>query len=415
MLAPPLLLIRRRLPDMGEERIPELPDVNFLHCNAAQLQQALNHPLIRKNAGPVATASLHSTGDHGSAVVQMRVVKNPEDKVLLWLQCVTAMGEILGPKAFTHHNVADLQQSGLFLPHLEVHLSLDHRRLIIQNRQSNQEEVITLDIHGPDEDLRKAGRMLTQALKSAKQAGVSDEPMAKTSAHSGESSVLAEKPPAPEPPTITPSREATRIEHSKATMPTAVATPSSAAAAKPPLDPTITALFNETDAVRINLEIFRRLGEWLDITPQEIHLSLPFVFENRRFEILGFEKQEITSLSQLRGVEFYGFYLSHVSEKKIILVYACNGMHLEWGPDKCLLQPTVKSEAEEYKGSVLLGLAQDQKDEFVFVVQPEFKKWIAPREMLFTEENLQFLTVAAIAAAPKDYKLIWPERAAASA
>ena len=87
-------------------------------------------------------------------------------------------------------------------------------------------------------------------------------------------------------------------------------------------------------------------------------------------------------------------------------------MHLEWGTDKCVLQPTATSEATEYKGSVLLGLAQDRKDEFVFVVRPEFKKWIAPREMAFTEENLQFLTVADIAAAPDDFKLIWPERAA---
>jgi len=64
----------------------------------------------------------------------------------------------------------------------------------------------------------------------------------------------------------------------------------------------------------------------------------------------------------------------------------------------------------EYKGGVLLGMAQDKQDEFVFVVQPDFKKWIAPREMPFTVENLQFLMVADIAAAPDDYKFIWPER-----
>jgi hypothetical protein len=34
--------------------------------------------------------------------------------------------------------------------------------------------------------------------------------------------------------------------------------------------------------------------------------------------------------------------------------------------------------------------------------------------MPFTEENLQFLTVADIAAAPEDYKLIWPERPASA-
>jgi hypothetical protein len=208
------------------------------------------------------------------------------------------------------------------------------------------------------------------------------------------------------PPKAAPAIE----QHAKAAAASAVATPSPAVASNPALDRAIVELFGETDAVRINREIFRRLVEWLGIAPEEVHLSLPFVFENRRFEILSFEQQEITDLSQLRGVEFYGFYLSHVSEKKIMLVYACNGMHLEWGPDKCVLQPTVKSEAEEYKGGVLLGLAQDQKDEFVFVVKPEFKKWIMPREMPFTEENLQFLTVADIAAAPDEFKLIWPER-----
>jgi hypothetical protein len=150
----------------------------------------------------------------------------------------------------------------------------------------------------------------------------------------------------------------------------------------------------------------------LGIAPQDVCLSLPFVFENRRFEILNFERQEITNFMELRDTDFYGFYLSHVSEKKLLLVYACNGMHIEWGPDKCVLQPTIKSEAESFTGSVLFGLAQDQKNEFVFVVHPEFKKWIAPREMPYTDENLQFLTVADIATAPDNYSLIWPQRSA---
>jgi hypothetical protein len=184
-----------------------------------------------------------------------------------------------------------------------------------------------------------------------------------------------------------------------------------AAASKSGLDP-ITALFRETDAVRINLEVFRRLGVWLGIATQDVRLSLPRVFENRRFEVLSFQPQEIHSLLDLRGEDFYGFYLNHVSEKKIVLVYACNGMHLEWGPDKCVLQPTVRSESEEYIGSALLGMAQDRKDEFVFVVQPAFKEWIVPREQPYTVENLRFLTAADIAAAPENYRLIWPESSA---
>jgi len=407
LLSPPNLLFRRRRPDMGEEKIPELPDVNILHCNAAQLQQALNHPMIRRSAGGAGAAAVRQVGSDSDRIVELRVVRNTADKALLWLECITALGEIKGPKAFTHHNVTDLKQSGLFLPHKEVHLSLDHRRLSVLNRQTHKDESITIDTQSPDEDLRKAGRMLTEALKSVEpRPERGNEPIEATTPPPADTPATGEKPPAASPPGQTVSNE----QPSQGSTSSAAATPSSAATLQPELDPTIIALFNETDAVRINREIFRRLVEWLGITPQEVHLSLPFVFENRRFEVLGFEQQEITDLAQLRGVEFYGFYLSHVSEKKIMLVYACNGMHLEWGPDKCVLQPTVKSEAEEYKGSVLLGLVQDQKDEFVFVVKPEFKKWIAPREMPFTEENLQFLTVADIAVAPGEYKLIWPER-----
>jgi hypothetical protein len=177
-----------------------------------------------------------------------------------------------------------------------------------------------------------------------------------------------------------------------------------------PLDPGIVELFRETDALNINQEVFRRLSVHLGIAPQDVCLSLPFVFENRRFEILNFERQAIASVMELRGTDFYGFYLSHVSEQKVMLVYACNGMHLEWGPDKCVLQATIKSEAEEYRGRVLRGLAQNRNNEFVFVVDPEFKQWIAPREMPYTDENLQFLTVADVAAAPDNYLFIWPQR-----
>ncbi len=404
LLAPPNLLFRRRRPDMGEEKISELPDINILHCNAAQLQQALNHPMICRRGSGAGIATVRQAGSDTDRIVELRVARNPADKALLWLECVTALGEIKGPKAFTHHNVTELQQTGLFQPHLEIHLSLDHRRLSVVNQRTRQENSITLDTKSPDEDLRKAGRMLTEALKSpAPRPEAAREP------------VQAVPPPATatpatiQTPTAKPAPVVAKKPDPKESSHVAVAAPSAATSKAEPVA-TITALFSETDPVRINREIFRRLVEWLGLTPQEVHLSLEFVFENRRFEILSFEQQEITDLAQLRGVEFYGFYLSHVSEKKVMLVYACNGMHLEWGPDKCVLQPTVKSEAAEYKGSVLLGLAQNRLDEFVFVVKPEFKKWIAPREMPFTEENLQFLTVADIAAAPDEFKLIWPER-----
>lgn len=296
LLSPPNLLIRRRRPDMGEEKIPEFPDVNLLRVTSVQLKQLFNHPLIRRNSGTVAAPHAPTAGDQSE----------------------------------------------------ELARALKHSA----SRSVGGKEAITLPVDS-----------------------------------------TGHPPPSAAPPTLSDA------------LPSLPYSP-------PPPDPAIVALFCETDALRINQEVFRRLSEHLGIAPQDICLSLPFVFENRRFEILNFERQEITSVMELRGTDFYGFYLSHVSEKKLLLVYACNGMHIEWGPDKCVLQPTIKTEAEAYPGSVLLGLAQDRKNEFVFVVQPEFRKWIAPREMPYTDENLQFLTIADIAAAPDNYTLIWPQRPA---
>ena len=403
LLTPPYLLFRRRRPDMGEEKIPELPDVNLLRINAAQLQQVLNHPLIRRGSGGAGAQVLPTAGARPEEVVEMRVVRNPEDKALLWLECVTTTGQTHGVKAFTHHNITEFQHGGFFLPHLDVCLSLDHRRLSILNRQTNQEEVLTLDPRSPDEDLRQAGKVLTNALKPPVSA-----PAAPRSA-AGSEPVGEEPKPATGSLPAAPSKEAAvNVQPAKETTPAVVETLGPAAASKPQLDP-ITALFHETNATRINLEIFRRLQVWLGLAAQDIRLSLPLVFENRRFEVIDFEQKEVNSFMELRGEDFYGFYLSHVSEQKVVLVYACNGTHIEWGPGKCVLQPTVRSESEEYKGSALLGLAQDRKDEFVFVVQPAFKEWIVPREQPYTVENLRFLTAADIAAAPENYRLIWPE------
>jgi hypothetical protein len=408
LLAPPNLLFRRRRPDMGEEKMPEVPDINILHCSASQLQQALNHPLIRKSTGSAAAAAARRISSDSARIVELRVVRNATEKAFLWIECVTAMGEVQGQKALTHHNVADLQQSGLFQPHLEVHLSLDHKKLSIQNRKTKQEEILTLDTQSPDEELRKAARMLTKALKPAEPHPASAHEPVEVAP------VAAVEPPeterVEETPVVESPAHAAVIEPPAKSSPAVPPAPAPPVVEKPKLDPAITALFRETDAVRINVESFRRLVEWLEFTSQEVHLSLPFVFENRRFEILSFESQEITDLAQLRGVEFYGFYLSHISEKKIVLVYACNGMHIEWGPDKCVLQPTATAEATEYKGSALLGLAQDQQDGFVFIVQPPFKQWIEPREKPYVEESVHFLTVADVAKTPGDYKFIWPER-----
>lgn len=407
LLSPPNLLIRRRRSDMGEERIPELPDVNLLRLTAVQLEQIFNHPLIRRGAGTVLAPVLQAPTGQPEEIAELRVIRNPEDKKFLWLECISIIGKTLATKALTHHNIADLQSSGCFLPHLKVALSLDHQRLSIHDLQTHKEESITLEpVNSPIEVLGEASRMLTQALKRSAPGSATASDTAPVSSPSAEQA----------PPFIASAvafaLPAHTVEAETPTLRDALPSPPIPVR---PLDPVIVDLFRESDALHINQEVFRRLSIHLGITPQDVCLSLPLVFDNRRFEILNFDRQEITSVMELRGTDFYGFYLSHVNERKIMLVYACNGMHLEWGPDKCVLQATIKSEAEEYRGRVLLGMAQDRNNEFVFVVDPEFKKWIAPREMPYTEENLQFLTVADIAAAPDNYTLIWPQRPAPGA
>ena len=405
LLTPPFMLFRRRRPDLGEDKIPEVPDVNLLRMTAAQLQAILNGPLIRRG-GAVAQVT-PTAEDRPQEVAEMRVIRNPTDNVLLWLECITPTGQTHGAKAFTHHNISEFQHGGFFRPNLDVCLSLDHHRLSVLDRLTKLEETITLDPRSPDETLRQAGRILTKALRQPIAA-----PAAPVAPPAPRAEVVAE-PPAAAP--LSAAQVATPSAPAAVTLPPATATPAplpatpvAAAVAQPPLD-RITPLFRKSNVVRTNQEIFRRLSTWLGILPQEVQLSLEMVFENRRFEVLSFEPMEIQGLEDLRGEDFYGFYLSHISEHKVVLVYACNGTHIEWGPEKCVLQPTARSEAEEYKGSALLGMAQDANDEFVFIVQPEFKEWIVPREQPYTVENVQFHTVTDLVAAPENYRLIWPE------
>ena len=98
------------------------------------------------------------------------------------------------------------------------------------------------------------------------------------------------------------------------------------------------------------------------------------------------------------------------SDKKVLLVYACNGTHIEWGPDRCVVQQSIRSEPEEYNTSGLLGFAQDKEDQFVFIVTVGFKEWIKTREKHCAEVTVFFHTVKEMAAAPDDYKWVWPER-----
>ncbi|MEK7674200.1 MAG: hypothetical protein AAB676_00010 [Verrucomicrobiota bacterium] len=466
-LSPPFLLIRRRRSDGGEEHVPELQDVHYRHVTAQQLQQILNHPLLRRGGDGSAQAKATAAEAQPAEILELRVTRNPLNKMLLWLECVTTKGGPPEGKALSHHNVAGLQHAGVFLPHLDVTLSLDNKTLGILNQETKQEETFRIDQQSSDEDLAQAGRMLTAALKPpaprrieppdgasvAAAPAPADAPKEDTGSEaaaeesrialptpasaelaerksaaqdealavSGDSESHTDKPepgPATAAPTIglpapaigAPASAVAKAEASaQESSPVVVEAPPHAAPSDLGLDPTILALFRETDPLRIHTEIFRRLGPLCGLAVQEVRLSLPRVFEDRLFEVVSFSHEAIESILELRGEAFVGFYLSHINEHKVLFLYACKGVHLEWGPDRCLLQMSVTAEPSEYKGSALLGMAEDRNDHFVFVVEPNYKQWIKPHERQFQEVFAHFVTVKELAAAPDNYTLIWPE------
>jgi hypothetical protein len=446
--SPPNLIVRRKRPDGGEERIPEIADVNYLRATARQLQEFLNHPLLRRSGGATAEEALSAAELHAEEICQLQVVRDPKDKSMLWLEGQTVRGGRFKWRALTHHNIADLQQRGVFLPHLDVTLSLDNRTLSCLNSESRREETVPLDPHGSD-DLAKASQMLTAALKPVKPRPAAPESKA-TAAEiqppeikpSEARAVVAaptqhaaapttpqrnalQAPPSPLPSegsTSLPAVETTSGKPEQAppqqTPATASATaettrtqpaphppepgraeiPAPAVSAQPAGDPAVLALFSETDPRRVNATLFRSLADRFGVAVQDVRLSLPWVFADRRFEILSLGGQEIESVLELRGQDFFGFYLSYISEQRVDFVYACGGTHIEWGPDKCVLQPSAHSEALEFAGSALLAMAQTHDHHFVFLVTPAYKQWVKPYESQCRAAFAQFLAVNDFAA-----------------
>ena len=460
-LSPPHLIVRRKRPDGGEERIPEILDVNYLRATAPQLQQFFNHPLIRRSRGGKAEEALSAGELHPQDILEIHLVRHPKDQRALWLECVTGRGGRFLWRALTHHNVAELQRSGIFMPDMDVTLSLDNRILGILNTKTNQEETIAIDNHSSDDDLTRAGQMLAAALKPANPHPGPSPAEAKPLLEPAEppalkaESVATVPQSAAEPPTrkgdVTPTselrsvlppenistvsdaatetgtRKAERGPLAATTTPSAIDTtrtsPSSeisstgrlepetsAAAGEPHPDSTIPALSGETDPLRVNAEIFRRLSDRFGVPVQDARLSLPRVFADRRFEIISFGQQEIDSVLELRGEEFYGFYLSHISEQRIDFVYACQGTHIEWGADKCYLQPAADAEAVEFKGGALLGMGQTADNQFVFFVTPAYKQWVRPYEPRCREAFAHFRTVNELDGESDNYTIIWPDR-----
>src|ERR1041385_1835407 len=73
LLTPPFMLFRRRRPDMGEEKIPELPDINLLRTSAPQLQQILNSPLVRRGGAGAVAQMAQAAAEGPKDIVEMRV------------------------------------------------------------------------------------------------------------------------------------------------------------------------------------------------------------------------------------------------------------------------------------------------------------------------------------------------------
>ncbi|MBI2949598.1 MAG: hypothetical protein HYY23_18335 [Verrucomicrobia bacterium] len=397
-LSPPNLLIRRRNSSGMEERIPGLPDIQYRRVTPVQLQRILNHPQVHRKGNSSGITKTSTEHDRPAKIREMLLTKNPQNCLHLWLECFTEReGEVEG-MAFTHHNVAELQHRGAFRDDLDVTLSFDHSKFSILNKRTNREQTIAVDLESSEADLAKASRILTAALKSP----------SRNAGRDGRSDRAAAVNPAKLLPEVPAPATAA------APLPATADRASTLESQMPPqpqchVDPRISRVFQEADPQRINVEIFQGLAQRLGLPIQDVRLSLERVFENRRFEALSYHHAEISSVMELRSAEFYGFYLSHINENKILLVYGCKGRHIEFGSENCTLQASIAAEPCVFKdGGALLGLAQNRNNAFVFIVSTAFKYWVKAREKLYEDAQASFATVEDIAREPEKYSLIWP-------
>ncbi len=446
-LTPPFLIVRRRRPDGGEEKVPELPDLQYLRSTAIEIQQFLNHPLVRRGAGSATPAT---RAEAPAELVELRVRRRPQNQLSLWLEPVTTKGRTSEGCAFTRHNLAEFQHAGHFLPHLDVALSLDNKQLSVLNKSTGEEQHLIVDANSTDEDLARAGRMLTASLKTP----IPRPPQPAAYPEVAPHPVPVERPaldPRAGPPA--PASAATRPTDSRCDSTTpllAPVTPMSPLPAAPaarspspavqapahvaPLDerrplggtgvaareqpavplsgggPGIAEAdgFRAADPLETVQRVFQAAAEGLALPVQEVALSLPLAFTDRQFQVLAFDGRGIESVQDLRSETFAGFYLTHLNSQDVLLVYANQGRHIEFGPQRCELQTAVSAEPDEFNRPGLLGLAQDRDGNFVFVVTSAFRAWVRPREKLYLEAAARFLTPAETAASPQDFALIWP-------
>lgn len=390
-LNPPYLSVRRRLPDGHEIPIPELPDIEYRSATPASLQRMLNHPAVARRGAD----------DPGAAPAQTKlrfreihVVRHEHDKTLLWLECHPAGGGETVLRALTHQNVANLQHDEVFLEHFDIIVSLDNSRIGVRDRKTGVEQNVVLNVSSPDADLERASQILTASLRPG--TGTADFAANPTS------------PPPASPTMPAPTHSAAKPSPMPRPQERDPVPVRPAPESEPLIPAEIARLFSETDPGRINQSSFDALVASVGMTVKDMCLSLPRVFDQRRFQILSFEEMVVQNVMDLRGGDFYGFYLTELPGHGVDLVYACRGIHIEWGVDKCFLQPALRAESIEYSGHALRGLAQVRGNGFLFIVEPDYKEWVKPHEPACALANAKFATVREFAEMRDLCTPIWP-------
>ncbi len=305
-LSPPFLYIRRRRPDGGEERLPQMSDFKYRGMTSTELQRIFNHPLLR-----------------------IGLPTTPEPEPAAPVPLVPAPAAMSTP------------------------------------RRQVPEVIPNVGLPAP--------------------------------------------PPAPIP------ADSVEKPLQRPAPPRAGADPSSAAdpplpAAAPALAPSsdVDRLFADIGADRVHRGIFQAVRDRKELTVQDARLSLPRVFENRRFEILNFAGAEISSVLELRGAEFHGFYLSHIGPSRTDLVYASRGTHIEWTPQLSSVQAGRETDPAEFRGAGLRGLAEDRDGRLVFLVTTEYRKWVRTHERACLEAGARFLSPEEWVVESGKPILLWP-------
>lgn len=425
-LSPPNLLIRRRRPDGGEERIADIPDVAYRRVKAAELQRIFNDPRLRRTGrrveGGGAGQPLRLT-----ELREIRVVRHPENRFALWVECVAAHTPQVEGMALTHHNIAELQQRGVFREGVDVAMSVDARELSVLDSASRREDKVLLQPDSPGDELAAVGRLLSGLLKEPS-SPPANPPVGETlppenppdDEEAGPAQVqpgsVVTRPEILPPPVVSeaarvpePPRGPADVLPGKAPERTPAASAEAVSAVLSPESPPGTERFPEQEPRHVIEGVFSALTRHVEAPLQEVRLSLPRVFVNRRFVVLNFSGPEIGGLNELRSDAFYGFYLSFVDPQTVILVYACQGRHIEWGIGKCVVQPSLSAEAEEFDEPGLLGLAQDSDANFLFVVTPGYRRWISTREREYRSVYARFLTAQQFESEVPRPTVIWPE------